>query len=50
MIQNTAQHVKRFETFKTCFFESVYIGLQEVPTNFLWSDPDDVGVTLRKMF
>ena len=42
--------LKGFKTFETCFLQSVYNGLQKVSTNFLWSEPDGVGVILRKMF
>ena len=42
--------LKGFETFATCFFQSVYDGLQKDSVNFLWSEPDSVAVILRKMF
>ena len=42
--------LKRFETFETCFFQSVYNGIQNLSTNLLWWHSDGVGVILRKMF
>ena len=39
--------LKGFETFETCFFQSVDNGLQKVSTSLLWRYPDGVGVILR---
>ena len=40
------KNLNGFETFETCFFKSVYNGLQNVSTNILWSEKDVLSVLL----